>query len=661
MIHIKKAESILGINVKYDEKLFDSLSLMEVDKSHYVANDIALETETLDVIIARSLQPLYDKDPSEEIMLEALHDVPHSQAIVNVMKRGPMIHMQQHFSKNQCKKIEMGQSYLDKWRICNHAIRELIDAKKVLVFSKDSLCKHDLLRSIHLSPLVWAEKSGKVLGRTCLNGSKGTKNQISINEGTDCVKLDELYPETPLPTLSDLCELACTQQSLYPNCTLNGATVDVASAYQQIPQSVESSKLFGSQIKIPDPDKAGKFIILIFLFLCGVFGYTRAGHIYCFCAMAVDLLHNKNLLFKRSVTYVDDGILIDSPDNIETSVNSYIHFTKLVFGPNAINKEKIKQYEHSLQAIGWHFDFNLWRVQPREKGIAKMMRALFITTRPGMRKLTLKDLEHLTGLLDWYSSGIPIGKCFLVSLYRLKSWTTSPHAEIIITEEAQRDLNWWRAIVFTSSTFPHILGARIDSIRKNKTPDIFIRGDASLRIGAGGYISDKLNGDPIVGTEEVLRWSKEEIKEFEERKVDINVLEYFVDIFIVLIHSNLLQNKIVFVESDNTSAVSWLLKSRAKGHMAADALTRIFTLFCLHENITIVSRHIKGIENILADKLSRDLSMFEQRESLSDSVDGDLFVQCSRKEFCRRLLYLSVVKPEKLHGVILLDILTHLQ
>ncbi len=108
------------------------------------------------------------------------------------------------------------------------------------------------------------------------------------------------------------------------------------------------------------------------------------------------------------------------------------------------------------------------------------------------------------------------------------------------------------------------------------------------------------------------------------------------------------------LECDNTAAVLWLMKKRAtKGSPATDALVKLFSLFCLHEKIVILSTHIRGVDNTIADFRSRDLDFAPQEadEGLLafEETHGTTSAECSRLVLCRRVLLLCVTRPDETH------------
>jgi hypothetical protein len=129
--------------------------------------------------------------------------------------------------------------------------------------------------------------------------------------------------------------MLCSQRELHGDEPLHGAAVDVSKAYTQYQNSVATSKMFGTFLQF------GKEEVLA-VYLVGAFGYTRAGHIYCLFARAIDHLHNNNRSIPASVTYIDDGILVGPQSTLGQDVVCYCSGVTAIFGPEACNEKKTK-------------------------------------------------------------------------------------------------------------------------------------------------------------------------------------------------------------------------------------------------------------------------------------------------------------------------------
>ena len=450
-----------------------------------------------------------------------------------------------------------------------------------------------------------------------------------------------------MTSLSKLCELACKQRQRYAKARLYGAVVDVCSAYTQVAQSVETAKAHAIEIQAPHPSLIDAFIVPTVLFLCVIFGDSRAGNVYCVCAESIHRQHNAK--YCRSETYIDDGGIIDAEEFIEESRDEYKKCVRTLFGPDSVNDKKDVLFEDCLECIGWRLDFITWTVMPKEKGMCKIMLALFKDIAPQQRRVSIKVLERTLGLLMWYSAVIPCGKSFLLSLYACMHSSENGNSHTHLTELAMSDLDWWRAIVLAGFWDRTTISASIDSLRVNRTPHFYYRSDASTSTGGGAVLSLSEGGVPLnMPGQAAIRWTIDEMLVFESMGVSINVLEYFAATFFIMLWVDTLRGKVISIECDNASAVSWLLKGRARGGGgAADVLVKIFVLFCYEAKIILLCKHLAGVANVVANFRSRDLIFaaqgsdehyWEPREA-TPTLQSNL---PDRAAHCRRLLHKAV-------------------
>ena len=100
---------------------------------------------------------------------------------------------------------------------------------------------------------------------------------MSVNEGTDIERSDALYKSSVLPNVSSLCEMMSRARNAYPDSDIHGGTVDVNSAYQQFSLTPEAACLRSAIISVPHGNKSKRVLAV---YLVGVFGDTRASHVY---------------------------------------------------------------------------------------------------------------------------------------------------------------------------------------------------------------------------------------------------------------------------------------------------------------------------------------------------------------------------------------------
>jgi hypothetical protein len=652
---VRDSRQMLGTDIVYDEEFYRTREIPDIERCDFEANDRALETEDIETILERVIRTKKLQGMQPDELREFFAGASQIERAIEILSEGERPFMTPEFQCNGGKECTPGATYRDKRRLCNMAIRKLAQTGRVILFSRDALERAKQMQKLHKSPLIWAEKADAEEGRTCLHLSKSSKSFPSHNSCVDDGACDAHYPPRQLPLLPDIAEMACRQRDANPGKQIAGATVDVKSAYHQFPKSVEAALLTATMVQIPDKTKAKGMIELIAVYGYGIFGQKKAGNVYGVLGGVIHEKHNMCQSEERSKDYVDDGILISPDDEMDDSLREYIGAVVALFGAEGVNMKKVNRWRDKLVAIGWEFCFNTWRVQPKSRGLAKMMVLLFDTIPPGTRLVQHRDIERLQGLLTWYASGIPAGKSFISSLFRCGE---TSRGKLTLSNEAQQDLDWWRSLVWVAYHVPQILGADIDSVRRNPIPTRFLRTDASSEVGGGAVASLTMGGEAIELGGAQIRWTRAELEVFREMNISINVLEYFTAMFYIMVWASEFEGRVIHVECDNTAAVSWLMKSRANGgNVVANLLAKIFTLFLLRHCITLICTHLAGEKNVVADFHSRDLSLCPQ-EADEGVVDGQLWRNSSRRDACRNLLFYIVTKPERMHGRELVRALT---
>jgi hypothetical protein len=661
-IRLEEAKEICGLNYIYDDQLFDTLDLREFQEGDYKANDSALGQQPLDTILQDKLSSLRWKGLQKDELNELLRVTPDRHRVLDILTVGQRPFMEPGFIPNGGKSVGYGSSYQIMRRICNDSLLTSVREGKAIAFSKQALHQSGNLQSLHVNRTSWAEKAGKVKGRTCLNARSSSRLFKSLNESVDLTAHDQFYPPPELPTARNIAEMICQQREAFPGEELGGAIVDVSSAYNQYTQSVNTAKLQATQVTTPGPD--GSNIELIIIWLVGIFGFTRSGNVFCVLSKAIKDIHNHGRTPKRCEVYVDDGILVSPYSQIAQSTKDYCRTVKQFFGPEGVNESKVKIWQSRLEAIGWTFDFKSWRMTPKAKGLAKLLICLFDDIPPVTRSTTRAKMDKLVGLLTWYALGIPFGRSYLSSLYACQNKRSEETGRVYFSLAAIQDLKWWRALVLTLYLNPDLIGTSIDSLRLQIKPDYYMRTDASTSVGGGAYISDTQGGVEIPMHDSAIRWTDEEFSLFKSHETSINILEYYTAIYYIMLWGNTFKGKVIYLECDNTSAVSWFLKQRSKSkNPTADALVRLFSLFCLHDHITIISTHIAGVNNVVADIKSRDPSIILPHQAAvgTDSLDGEPSLQESRMVHLRRILNLCLTRSEEMHSQRILKELTSLR
>ena len=661
-----EAVAFLNLDIVYDDEFFDSLGLKVFTDAHHSSNDAAVAGGKLfDDVLQQAANKKKDLGDGYEAVASLLKDYAGCDRVVEMLRSGQQTFMKDEFRHNNGVGFRQGPSYKKMHRILTDTLVGLVESGKAVAIRKDVLNQStSMAAGVQISRLAWATKYMKVKGRTCFNLGYKAPGRASVNDGVDLAAHDAHYPPVYLCNVHDLCELAMLKKARYPGEQISGATIDVRDAYQQGANSPAASRLYGTQVEYVSADK--EVVTLWVFYVVGVFGFTRAGHVYNTFASAIDAVHNRGLDEVRSYTYCDDGILLDALRLLPQSVKDYCSPVRSLFGPNGVNPDKVKEFADRLEAIGWVLCFRTWRVFPSEKGRLKMLAYLFHFVPPGATSVLRSHLETLTGILTWYSACVPAGGSFVSSLFRCLNAKLHSHLHprsnsCALSTIAQMDLTWWRAITLVACRCPYLIGDSIASIRKNKIPTRFLVTDASSTIGGGAALSDSLGGPSIVTAGDCIRWTRGEQAVFNTWGVTINVLEYFTVMYYVMLWSEFLTGRVVYIECDNTSAISWLLMKRESSQcIGAGALAKFFALFCLIHDVTFICVHIKGELNVVADLKSRSLLLAAQEadESILAGTGSGL---SRRQERLRRLLYDCVTRPLEMHMHVLLNEVTALR
>ena len=578
--------------------------------------------------------------------------------VIEFMDRGPVVHQRMDWKPNGLAGFNACNASSSNFVIQNHSLAKLQKKGHLLIIPYESVKQEDI-DSLHFSGHSIADKydiNGVRLPecRVCMNGSFGKAGE-SRNSGLDRKKSEEDYPPEVLVDVGDLCERACQLREKYPNEEIHGTLVDYAKAYNLANQSIETAKLCASTTKATIGGVEMSFILI---YLVAIFGCADAGNWFAVLARMVTFLHN--LMF-HSFRYVDDNIIIDIASRVKASETNLVKHIVNLLGDKAVNEEKRIQYQQDLVAIGWKFNFRheIWKVMPKPKSYRKMLHALFCITRVGEIKLTSKSLERVAGIMNWYMKALPLGQSFVRSLYSCIDWS-GHNRKVTLSLEAQMDIQWLRAIVVIAQVDPEILSADIDSIRESKIAKYAIYGDASTSVGGGSFLCKAMDISKSPLATSRVRWSTLELQMFESMRVSINVLEFFQQAYSVLLWGNILSGNVVQLFCDNTAAVVWIENSRGNVHaVGLMPLVRLLTIYCFIKKIRLVSTHIAGVDNIFADRLSRELFIIVKEEAVNTETDN-WWRNLPREEVCRELLKTAIVKPNSLHLSQLLGLLRHL-
>ena len=191
-------------------------------------------------------------------------------------------------------------------------------------------------------------------------------------------------------------------------------------------------------------------------------------------------------------------------------------------------------------------------------------------------------MQSLIGKLQFSTTIVTGGRCFLRRMYDCTMGKTHPYSKIQLSDEVKADLKIWKKFLQDYN------GITIINNYVCSSQELHFFTDSS-KTGFGGTFRNAF----IHGTFPV-----------EWKLFDIQFLELYPIFVLVRMFAKSLENCTIMFHSDNYAIVHVINNqtSKSKGIMS---LLRPMVLELLNNNITFKSMHIPGLKNILCDSLSR--------------------------------------------------------
>lgn len=210
------------------------------------------------------------------------------------------------------------------------------------------------------------------------------------------------------------------------------------------------------------------------------------------------------------------------------------------------------------------------------------------------KKVSLRSLQSLVGSLSFICRAVAPGRAFLRRLIDLMKGVKKPWHLIPLSQGAKADLSMWQ--VFLQSFNGK---AMIPDQYWIQDSDLQLFTDASGGIGFGGYFGGQWFRD---------LWPQSVHTEARS----IAWLEFFPVVVALTLWGESLSGKRVLIRSDNQAVVAIINNQTSKcPHIMK--LVRFFVLQCLRKNVSFKAKHIPGVENNIADALSRSqIARFKQ-------------------------------------------------
>ena len=155
------------------------------------------------------------------------------------------------------------------------------------------------------------------------------------------------------------------------------------------------------------------------------------------------------------------------------------------------------------------------------------------------------------------------------------------HLQVDLTAEAREDLIWWSQEARSYNAAP----IRVPP------PDIVIETDAS-RLGWGTSCQELKTGD---------HWS------LEEQELHINALELKAVLLAIQTFMKGIEHQHILVRTDNVTAKAYINHVGGTHSPILNLIASAIWKWCLDRHLYLTAEYLPGVENLVADKESRQI------------------------------------------------------
>nr|XP_028594215.1 uncharacterized protein LOC114601207 [Podarcis muralis] len=281
--------------------------------------------------------------------------------------------------------------------------------------------------------------------------------------------------------------------------------------------------------------------------------------------------------------YLDDFLIIGAPDSPNCAL-SLATFMRLAadFGI-PLAADKTEGPSTILSYLGIELDTirqSSRLPQTKLESLKVLLEAML-----GVKKTTLRQVQSLLGHLNFACRVVAPGHAFCACLARLTAGGVAPHHHIRVTKQIKDDLRVWLAFLQDYNGFSFWQKCL------NPRAEFQVHSDASGRFGM--FFRGHWCAQPWPSS-----WHAAGITR------DLTFLEFFPILVAIRIWGTLFSNSRVCFWSDNEAVVRVISRQSAKSQRVIRVL-RLFVLECLRHNIYFTARFIPGLNNNIADALSR--------------------------------------------------------
>ena len=319
------------------------------------------------------------------------------------------------------------------------------------------------------------------------------------------------------------------------------------------------------------------------------FGLRSAPYIFNCLAEALCWILRHNYSLKVVMHYLDDFLTLASS---ELECASHLRNLQTAFAHTGVPlaEEKLEGPSTSMCFLGVTLDSVLLEARLPNDKLLTLKSSL--TSWSSKQTVTKRELLSLIGHLSFAAKVVPPGRTFLRRMIDLSTSQSRLDSTIELDEAFSKDLNWWRTFLETWNGRNFLLSPKWTS-----NISLQLSTDSSGSIGYGAYFqSSWFQG----------RWNAD------QQDKSIQWKELYPIVIAAATWGNHWSTKRVLFLCDNQAVVS-ILQSGTSHSPEIMELVRSLHLCAAKHNFYHSAKHVPGIDNSVADSLSRfNMQAFRQ-------------------------------------------------
>ena len=233
------------------------------------------------------------------------------------------------------------------------------------------------------------------------------------------------------------------------------------------------------------------------------------------------------------------------------------------------------------------------------KGWLSLVAVVEIDLGEGVSHVSYTVLERSVHILRHYASICPVAEAFTASLWHALRAVPRGAARIDLTS-CRTDIRWWGSLLRAALGDPSVFSWSTAAIAGLLRPSVTVESDASGWGGGLIMVGAHTAAYKFAFTGAERAGSAGDA----DTAYEINLLECAAFVGGLAAAAPFMVGATLDVALDNTSAISWCRKMRTRKY-AGGLLLRWLALILLKFNISICLRHLAGVLNVHADRLSR--------------------------------------------------------